>query len=116
MYPYKSEADYLTVLGRKPPNATIVKGPKSAYQTIKLLYGKAPASKVTGDIGFMDFFIEPKDGRKVGIGFKPDPKQLTTGDITIGIPRVVPPITKRPPRLPGRRAPRIMPKGLRLKR
>ena len=109
-YPYASETDCLTVLGKKPSNTTIVRGPASAYQTIKLRHGQPPASKVTGDMGFMDFFIEPKTGRRVGIGFKPDPKMETTGDITIGISRRTPPITERPPRLSGTKGPRITPK------
>ena len=106
MHPYQSERDYLSVIGSKPSNTTIVKGPGSAFQTIKLRFGEPPASKVTGDIGFMDFFIEPKGGNKIGIGFKPDPKQITTGDITIG---------RRMPRLSAR-AKRITPKTPRLKR
>ena len=106
MHPYQSERDYITVIGAKPSNTTIVKGPGSAFQTIKLRFGEPPASKVTGDIGFFDFFIEPKGGNKVGIGFKPDPKQLTTGDITIG---------RRMPRI-RKRSPRITPKTPRLKR
>jgi len=93
VHPYKSKADFVTVVGKKPRNATVVKGPGSAYQTIKLLYGKAPAKKVTGDIGFFDFSIEPIGMKKVGIGFTPDPKLQTTGDITIG--RKTPPITER---------------------
>lgn len=106
MHPYQSERDYLTVIGSKPSNTTIVKGPGSAFQTIKLRFGEPPAKKVTGDIGFFDFFIEPKGGRKVGIGFKPDPKQETTGDITIG---------RRMPRISSR-SPRITPKTPRLRR
>ena len=102
-------------MGRKPANATIVEGPGSAYQTIKLLYGKPPSKKVTGDIGFFDFSIEPKDGRKVGIGFTPDPKMETTGDITIG--RRPLPITERRPILTGRgKFLRITPKTPRLRR
>ena len=106
MHPYENESHYLTIIGRKPSNTTIVKGPGSAFETITLRYGKSPASKVTGDIGFFDFFIEPKGVRKVNIGFKPDPKMQTTGDITIG---------RRTPRLTGR-AKRITPKTPRLKR
>jgi len=115
-YPYASETDYLTVLGRKPSNTTIVKGPRSAYETIRLRYGKAPAKTLTGDIGFMDFSIEPKGERNVGIGFSPDPKMETTGDITIGISRGTPPITGRPPRLSGRGKIRITPKRPALRR
>jgi len=107
MYPYLSERDCLTVLGRKPSNTTIVRGPGSAFQTIKLRYGKAPSKKVTGDIGFMDFSIEPKGAKKVGIGFTPDPKLETTGDITIG---------RRTPRLTNRGNMRITPRTPKLRR
>ena len=106
MHPYQSERDYLSVIGKKPSNTTVVKGPGSAFQTIKLRFGKPPVRKVTGDIGFMDFFIEPKGGNKIGIGFKPDPKLETTGDITIG---------RKIPRISGR-SPRITPRTPRLKR
>jgi len=116
MSPYQSEADHVVVIGRKPPKTTVVKGPGSAKQTIRLLYGKAPASKRTGDIGVFDFFIEPVGKRKIDIGFKPNPKQLTTGDITIGISRPTPAITERPPRLTGRGKMRITPKRPRLRR
>ena len=114
MYPYLSEADYETVIGRKPPNSTIVKGPGSAYQTAKLLYGKPPSKKVTGDIGFFDFSLEPKNTDKIGIGFTPDPKMETTGDITIG--RKTPPITERRAGLGRGKSPRITPKTPRLRR
>lgn len=122
MHPYKSEDDYLSVIGKKPANATVVRGPRSAYQTVKLLYGDAPDRKVTGDIGFMDFALEPKGKKKIGIGFTPDPKMETTGDITIGQSRMSP-ITERPPRLQRRGRPlsgrgllRITPKRPRLGR
>jgi len=101
-------------LGRKPSNTTIVTGPGSAAQTIKLRYGKAPAKPLTGDIGFFDFDISPMGQRKVRIGFTPDPKQLTTGDITIG--RKQPPISDRKPRLSGRGNMRITPKKPKLGR
>lgn len=114
VYPYEHDENWTTVTGRKPQNATIVKGPKSAYQTIRLLYGKSPAKKVTGDMGIIDFYIEPKTSRKIGIGFSPDPKQETTGDITIG--RGKPSITESRPRISGRSGIRITPKKPRLRR
>ena len=97
LYPYTSDEHWGTVLGKKPAGATIVKGPGSAKQTIKLLYGKAPPRKITGDIGFFDWRIKPVGVRKVDIEFEPDPKMETTGDITIG--RRAPPITERRPAL-----------------
>lgn len=106
MHPYQSERDYLSVIGRKPSNTTIVKGPGSASQTIKLRFGEPPVRKVTGDLGFFDFFIEPRGGRNIRIGFKTDPKLETTGDITIG---------RRIPRISAR-SPRITPKTPRLRR
>jgi len=114
MHPYKSESDYVTVIGRKPPNSTIVKGPGSAYQTVKLIYGKPPAKRVTGDIGFFDFAITPTGERTIGLGFTPDPKMQTTGDITIG--RRTPPITERPIGLGRGKSPRITPPIPRLRR
>lgn len=84
MSPYQSEDDHVTVIGRKPPNTTIVDGPGSAAKTVKLLFGKPPSKRVTGDIGFFDFALEPRGAKKIFIEFKPDPKLETTGDITIG--------------------------------
>lgn len=114
MYPYTSEADYLVVVGRKPTGATIVKGPGSARQSIRLLYGKAPPKTVTGDLGFFDFAIEPTGVETVDIRFTPDPKLETTGDITIG--RRTPPITERQTGLGHGKSPRITPKTPRLRR
>lgn len=114
--PYKADEHWFTVVGRKPSNMTTVKGPGSAFQTVKLRYGKPPANLVTGDIGFMDFFIRPKSGNKISIEFKPDPKGLTTGDVTIGLSRATPAITERPPRLTRRSTPRITPKRPALRR
>jgi len=83
-HPYKSDKDFITVVGKKPQNATLVKGPGSAYQSVKLLYGRAPSRQVTGDVGIFDFIITPKSAKRVGIMFKPDPKGKTTGDIQVG--------------------------------
>jgi len=101
-------------LGRKPTNATIAEGPGSAFQTIKLLHGKPPPKKVRADLGFFDVSIEPKSGKSVGLGFKPDPKGETRGDFSIG--RGTTQITERQPRLTGRKSPRITPKRPRLRR
>lgn len=106
MYPYKTIADHVTVIGKKPSNTTLIKGPGSAYQTVKLRYGKAPSRRVTGDIGIFDFYIEPKGERSIGIGFKTDTKLQTRGDITIGTPR---------PRISGRMT-RISPRMPKLRR
>lgn len=108
--------DYLTVVGKAPAGATVlVEGENSAYRTAQLLYGKAPSRRISMDIGFMDVVIAAR-GRKINLDFTPDPKGLTTGDITVGRPRAVPPITERPPRLTSRNALRITPKRPRLKR
>jgi len=114
MQPYSAEKDYVVVLGRKPAGANIVKGPGSAYQTVTLLKGSPPEKKVTGDIGFFDFALEPKGSRKIGISFRPDSKQETTGDVTLG--RKTPPITERPPRLSSRGTIRITPRRPKLRR
>ena len=97
VYPYTSEEHYLTVVGRKPAGATIIKGVGSARQSIRLLYGKSPPKTVTGDLGFFDFAIEPTGPKTVDIRFTPDPKMETTGDIRIG--RRMPRITPKTPRL-----------------
>jgi len=114
IYPYTSEEHYFTVVGRKPQNATIIKGPGSARQSIKLLYGVAPPKTVRGDVGFFDFIITPTGPKRVSIDFKPDPKMETTGDITIG--RRTPPIMERPVGLGRRKSPRITPKVPALRR
>ena len=84
MHPYTSRENFVTVVGRKPSGATKVTGPGSAYETVRLLHGLAPAKSVTGDIGFFDFRLEPKGARTIGLHFTPDPKMQTRGDITVG--------------------------------
>lgn len=79
-YPYLTSGDFFTLVGRKPTGANIVKGPGSAVETIVLLYGKPPSRTVQLDMGAMDVKVTPKPT----VRFKPDPKQLTKGDITIG--------------------------------
>ena len=82
--PYDKEEYWLTVVGRKPVGATLAKGPRSAYQSLTLVKGRPPAKRVTADMGIMDVTLDPVGIKKIGIGFKPDPKGLTTGDIKIG--------------------------------
>jgi len=62
----------------------------------------------------MDASLKPVGERKIGLGFKPDPKMQTTGDITLG--RRTPPITERPAGLGRGKPPRITPKTPRLRR
>lgn len=114
LYPYTRQKDYLTVVGKKPEGATVVKGPGSARQSIKLLYGKSPPKTVKGDIGFFDFRITPTGPKLVDIDFVPDPKMQTTGDVRIGSPQ--PSITERPAGLGRSKSPRITPKTPRLRR
>jgi len=114
IFPYNKKENWFTVLGRKPEGATLFKGPRSAYQSLRLLRGKPPAKKVSVDIGFMDASLKPVGERKIGLGFKPDPKMQTTGDITLG--RRTPPITERPAGLGRGKPPRITPKTPRLRR
>lgn len=73
----------MTVIGRKPQGAAIATGKGSAYKTIRRMTGKAPARKVTLDMGIQDIAIAPR-GKGVGIRFTPDPRQATKSDITIG--------------------------------
>lgn len=89
-YPYKRKDDYLTLVGIKPPGATVVRGPESAYKTANLLYGKAPNKQVSVDMGIQDVSISTK-GR---VSFTPDPKQITTGDFAIGGNKNVFPLSK----------------------
>jgi len=111
--PFDRSVYWFTVVGKKPAGATLFKGPKSAYETAKLIRGNPPAKKVTGDLGLMDVSVEPV-GEKVGLGFKPDPKQLTTGDFSTG--KRLPPITERQVKLGRSKSPRITPKTPRLRR
>jgi hypothetical protein len=103
--PYKSNAQYLMVLGKPPAGATILKrGPGSAYATAQMLRGAPPKGPVKIDSGFMDINIKPH-GRTIDAEFTPDPDDRTRGDITIGhvTPRIMP------------RSPRITPKTPRLR-
>ncbi len=120
LYPYQSDRDYLTVIGRKPQGAAIATGKGSAYRTIRRMAGKPPARKVRMDMGAMDVTVSPR-GKGVGIRFKPDPEQETTGDFSIG--RRIPAITQRAPILDRQslgisrgKGPRITPKTPRLRR
>lgn len=112
MYPYLSERDYLTVVGKKPQGAAVARGKGSAFRTIRRLTGQAPGRIVKLDMGIQDVAIIPK-GRGVGIRFTPDQKQETTGDITIG-KRL--PILDRPTFRLSKKGPRITPKTPRLRR
>ena len=106
--PYSKDEDYVMVLGAKPEGATIVqRGPKSAYATAQMLYGKPPSKSVHVDSGFEDIAIIPKGGKKIRVEYKPDPKLETKGDITIGRRNVI--ISEKPPSISGRRG-RISPR------
>jgi len=91
-----TQEDYVTVVGKAPRGARIlVEGENSAYRTAQLLYGKAPSRKISMDIGFMDATISAR-GKKINLKFTPDPKGLTTGEITTkGILSRTPPITAK---------------------
>lgn len=114
IYPYTREENYFTVVGKKPAGAMIIKGPGSARQSIKLLYGKEPPRKVKGDIGFFDFHITPTGPRRVDIDFIPDPKMQTRSPIQLG--KRLLPISERPVGLGHGTSPRITPKIPRLRR
>jgi hypothetical protein len=115
VFPYNRKENWLTVLGRKPANATLADGPGSAFQTIKLLHGKPPPRKVRADLGIFDVGLEARGRKGVDIRFKPDPKQETTGDFSIGRLKETQ-ITERKPRLSGRGNMRITPKRPKLRR
>lgn len=83
--PYESEADYNTVVGKKPEGVGIIKrGEGSTYSTAQVTRGKAPDKTVTIDRGIVDIAVKPAGRRKVQLRITADPKQETTGDITIG--------------------------------
>ncbi len=82
--PYESDADHITVIGRKPLGATIARGPDSAARTAQLLYGKHLSKKVSMDIGVVDATLVPISGSKgVALSFTGDPHLSTTSDISI---------------------------------
>jgi hypothetical protein len=72
---------------KNPPEGLIMtKGPRSAYKTIRRLYGNIKTNLAL-DMGIMDIGIHnppSKAGAPGAITFTPDPKQKTTGDLTIG--------------------------------
>jgi len=97
---YSGQEDYLQVLGAPPKGATIIrKGKGSAYATAQMLRGEPPAHEVNIDKGIMDINLKHGGRRKIIATFKPDPNQLTTGDITIGKPG----ISERPPSISERK-------------
>ena len=105
MYPYQSQDDYVSVVGKTPAGAVVARGKGSAYRTAHKLTGKMPGRSLMMDIGAMDATLAP-GAKQIGISFRPDPKLLTTGDITI---------TKRTRPITGRRATRITRKMPRLR-
>jgi hypothetical protein len=60
--PYVSKSDHITVVGRRPANATIVRGPQSAYRTAQMLYGKHLSQEVRHDVGLFDVNLAPISG------------------------------------------------------
>jgi hypothetical protein len=58
-----------TTVGNPPPGATIISGPGSAKQTIKILSGEAPKKDVKVKIGAFDAVISPAGPKKVTIRF-----------------------------------------------
>jgi len=83
--PYTSNEQYLMILGKQPEGATILqRGKGSAYGTTQVVRGTAPKRDVKVDSGIVDITISPAGKRSVRMKVTPDPKQQTTGDITIG--------------------------------
>jgi hypothetical protein len=84
MFPYQSQEDYMTVIGKRPNGAKVtVEGAKSAYKTAAVFYGKKPSHKLQVDMGIEDVNITPTS-EGIRLKFTPDLGQKTTGDITIG--------------------------------
>jgi hypothetical protein len=81
--PYTAKENYFVVVGRTPQNASIVRGPKSAYKTAQLLYGHNLDRSVRIDAGITDVRLDPIGGKRVRISFTGDPKLQTTGDFNI---------------------------------
>ena len=104
MYPYQSQDDYLSVIGRTPRGAVVARGKGSAFRTAHKLFGKMPSRALRMDIGAMDATLTPA-AKHIGIRFRPDPGQITTGDITI-TKRTRPITTGRTPRIT-RKMPRL---------
>ena len=88
--PYKRSSDLIRMYS--PPKGAIVrKGPRSAYNTIQVLTGKAPSREIGIDMGIQDVFINRptrKPGKKGAIRFRRDSKQRTKLDISVGGIRV----------------------------
>ncbi len=74
VYPYDPKDDMITV-DHIPKGAHLVNGRFSAYQTAKVLRGKAPAEAKTADIGAFLATVSPTDRtrRKIRLSFTPDP-------------------------------------------
>lgn len=91
MAPFTQD-DYVTVVGRRPEGATIVRGPQSAYKTAQLLYGQKISKKITFDIGAVDATLTPTE-KGVRLSFKAD-KVGTRQDIDISKGKRVFPLKK----------------------
>jgi hypothetical protein len=62
LWPYEAKSDHIMVFGRRPANATIVRGPGSAKRTAQLLFGKTVSREVRHDIGLFDAEVAPASG------------------------------------------------------
>jgi hypothetical protein len=62
LWPYEAKSDHIMVFGRRPANATIVRGPGSAKKTAQLLFGKTVSREVRHDIGLFDAEVAPASG------------------------------------------------------
>jgi len=76
-YPYMDKSD-VEILSYPPPGAKVVKGPKSAYQTIQTLTG-VPPRELKLDLGIMDINIT--GGSEMG--YSRDIEQKTKGHIEL---------------------------------
>jgi hypothetical protein len=83
MDPYEGQNDYITLIGKPPARATIVRGPGSAHKTAQLLYGKTIGKELTIDIGIVDAHLAPIGNSGIAVGFTKDTNLETHSDFNI---------------------------------
>jgi hypothetical protein len=80
LYPYDEVSDHLIIFSNKPPaGAHVVTGAKSAFQTARVLYGKAPSKDLLiNDVGFEHLTISPTgQGGGISLHYTPITKRPT---------------------------------------
>ncbi len=79
--PYRTSKDAF-VSSYPPKGATVVKGPRAAYETIKQLYGEAP-QEVIMRMGVMDIDVTGKDDKITSMRFINDPDHIYEAQIDL---------------------------------